>query len=78
VLLEQKGGNTRNNAGFVVPDDGNAGKLSHWEHEIHELARIEIHFYNVNSSEFASNHPNQFRFVNLLKLCNFSWVWLLK
>jgi hypothetical protein len=66
------------NAGFVAPDDGDAGKLSHWEYELHELARIEIHFYRVNSPEFASNRLNWFGFVNLPKFRNFSRIWLLK
>jgi hypothetical protein len=77
-LLEEEVCDAGDDAGFVASDDGDAGELSHWEHELHELARIEIHFYGVNSLESALNRFNRFEFVNLLKLCNFSWVWLLK
>jgi hypothetical protein len=77
-LLEEEVCDAGDDAGFVASDDGNAGELSHWEYEIHELGRIGIHFYGVNSREFASNRFNQFESVNLPKSSNFSWIWLLK
>jgi hypothetical protein len=77
-LLEEEVCDAGDDTGFVAPDDGDAGKLSHWEYELHELARIEIHFYGVNSRKFALNRFDRFEFVNLLKFCNFSRIWLLK
>jgi hypothetical protein len=77
-LLEEEICDAGDDAGFVTPDDGDAGELSHWRHEIHELARIEIHFYGIDSRKFALNRLNRFEFVNLLKFCNFSRLWLLK
>jgi hypothetical protein len=78
LLLEEEVCDAGDNAGFVASDDGDAGELSHWEHELHELAQIEIHFYGVNSAKSASSRFNRFGLVNLPKSSNFSRIWLLK